>query len=63
MIVSQNHSIWAGYDPKEVEAMREMINVGAVALPDSGKFDCGGPNHQIRTGISPVVALPWRSIL
>ena len=63
MIVSQDHSIWAGYDPKEVEAMREKINVVAAALTDSGKFDGGGPNQQIRIGISPVVALPWRSIL
>ena len=59
MIVSQHHSIWAGYDPKEVEAMREMIDVVAAALTDSRKFAGGGPNHQIRIGISPVVALPW----
>ena len=45
MIVSQDHSIWAEFGPKEVEAMREKINVVGVALPDSGKFDGGGPNH------------------
>jgi len=44
---------------EEVEAMREKINVVAAASPDSGKFDGGGPNSQIRIGISPVVALPW----
>jgi len=59
IIASQDHSIWAEYDPEEVEAMREMIDVGAVALPDSEEFDGGRPNHQIRTGISLVVALPW----
>jgi len=59
MIVSQDHSMWAEYDPKEVEAMRGKINVVAAALPDSGKFDGGEPNHRIRIGISPVVALPW----
>jgi hypothetical protein len=118
MIVSQDHSIWAGFDPKDVVlgeetvgtryvlspgpdlsrsqrrggreceararqdaitvvqadkgtfedpdwkkkdvgATREKINVVAAALPDSGRFDGRGPNHQIRIGISPVVALPW----
>jgi hypothetical protein len=59
MIVSQDPSIWAGHDPKEIEAMREKINVVAAALTDSRKFDGGGPNHQIRIGISPVVALLW----
>jgi len=59
MNAGQDHSIWAEYDPEEVEAMREKLNVVAAALPDSGKFDGGRPNHQIRTGISPVVALPW----
>ena len=60
MIVSQDHSIWAGYDPKDVGAPREKTNVVAAALPDSGRFDGGGPNNQIRIGISPVDALPWR---
>lgn len=59
MIVSLDHSMWAEVDPEKVEAMREMIDVVAAALPDSGEFDGGGPNHQIRIGISPVVALPW----
>ena len=56
MIVVQDHSIREGYDPKDVEAMRAKINAVAAALPDSGKFDGGGPNHQIRIGISRVVA-------
>jgi len=59
MIVSQDHSIWAEVDPKEVEAMREMIDVVAAALPDSEEFDGRGPNHQIRIGILPEVVLPW----
>lgn len=31
--------------------MRETINVVAAALPDSGKFGGGGPNHQISIAI------------